>query len=50
MIEVFGEDINATRFGKRVSELYVDPFSAVIIRDAIRRKPSTPHRFQLAST
>lgn len=40
MIEVFGEDINATRFGKRVSELYVDPFSAVIIRDALRRKPA----------
>jgi helicase len=39
MIEVFGEDINATRFGKRVSELYVDPFSAVIVRDALRREP-----------
>jgi len=39
MIEVFGEDINATKFGKRVSELYIDPFSAVIMRDALRRKP-----------
>lgn len=39
MIEVFGEDINATKFGKRVSELYIDPFSAVIVRDALRRKP-----------
>lgn len=38
MIEVFGEDINATKFGNRVSELYIDPFSAVIIRDALRRE------------
>ncbi|HVO85924.1 MAG TPA: helicase-related protein, partial [Candidatus Eisenbacteria bacterium] len=36
MIEVFGEDINATKFGKRVSELYIDPVSAVIIRDGLR--------------
>jgi len=40
MIEVFGEEINATRFGKRVSDLYIDPVSAVIIRDALRRKPA----------
>jgi helicase len=39
MIEVKGEDINATKFGKRVSELYIDPVSAVIIRDALKRKP-----------
>jgi len=38
MIEVFGENINATKFGKRVSELYIDPVSAVIIRDALNRK------------
>ncbi len=36
MIEVFGENINATKFGKRVSELYIDPVSAVIIRDGMR--------------
>jgi helicase len=47
MIEVFGEDINATRFGKRVSELYVDPFSAVIIRDALRREPALLTDFSL---
>jgi helicase len=41
MIEVFGENINATRFGKRVSELYIDPASAVIIRDALNRKPAS---------
>jgi helicase len=40
MIEVIGDSINATRFGKRVSELYIDPVSAVIIRDALRRKPA----------
>jgi helicase len=40
MIEVFGDDVNATRFGKRVSELYIDPVSAVIIRDSLKREPA----------
>jgi len=40
MIEVYGEDINATRFGKRVSDLYIDPASAVIVRDALKAKPT----------
>jgi helicase len=40
MIEVYGEDINATRFGKRVSDLYIDPASAVIVRDALKPKPT----------
>jgi len=40
MVDVAGENIFATKFGKRVSELYVDPVSAVIIRDALRRKPA----------
>jgi helicase len=39
MIDVAAENIYATKFGKRVSELYIDPVSAVIIRDALRRKP-----------
>jgi helicase len=39
MVDVSGENIFATKFGKRVSELYIDPVSAVIIRDALRRKP-----------
>lgn len=39
MIDVSGENIYATRFGKRVSELYIDPVSAVVIRDALRQKP-----------
>ena len=38
MIEVDGENINATRFGKRVSDLYIDPVSAVIMRDALAQK------------
>lgn len=38
MIEVSGENIYATRFGKRVSELYIDPVSGVILRNALRRK------------
>jgi len=40
MIDVSGENINATRFGKRVSELYIDPVSGVLIRNALRRKPT----------
>lgn len=41
MIDVRGENICATHFGKRVSELYIDPVSAVIIRNAIRQRPET---------
>jgi helicase len=40
MINVTGENIFATKFGKRVSELYIDPVSAVIIRDALRTTPT----------
>ena len=40
MINWNGEHVEATRFGKRVSELYIDPLSAVVIRDAIRNLPS----------
>jgi helicase len=40
MIDLSGEDIFATKFGKRVSELYIDPLSAVVIRDALRNKPA----------
>ncbi len=35
MIEVAGKDVFATKFGRRVSELYIDPVSAVFIRDAL---------------
>ncbi len=40
MINVAGDDILATEFGKRVSELYIDPVSAVIIRNALRSEPA----------
>ena len=39
MIEVPSDEINATKLGKRVSELYIDPASAVIIRESLERKP-----------
>ncbi len=38
MIYVVGDNILATNFGKRVSELYIDPLSGVIIRDALQMK------------
>lgn len=34
------QNVAATAFGKRVSELYIDPVSAVEIRDALADKPS----------
>ena len=39
MVDIRGNDIFATKFGKRVSELYIDPLSGVVIRDALRRRP-----------
>ncbi len=36
MIDVDGKNVLATKFGRRVSELYIDPVSAVYIRDALR--------------
>jgi helicase len=36
-VEVEGEKLLATPFGKRVSELYIDPLSAVTLRRAIER-------------
>ncbi|MGQ9551294.1 MAG: DEAD/DEAH box helicase [Candidatus Bathycorpusculaceae bacterium] len=39
MVDISGEKTYATKFGKRVSELYIDPVSAVIIRDALNRVP-----------
>jgi helicase len=35
MIEVAGDKIYATKFGRRVSELYIDPLTGVILRDAL---------------
>lgn len=38
MIDVDRNDIFATKFGRRISELYIDPISAVLIRDALRTR------------
>ena len=35
MVEFKGEELSATKFGRRVSELYIDPVSAVILRDGL---------------
>jgi helicase len=37
MIRYEGDYVHATDFGRRVSELYIDPLSAVIIRDGLRK-------------
>ncbi|HEX9261578.1 MAG TPA: DEAD/DEAH box helicase, partial [Candidatus Bathyarchaeia archaeon] len=39
MLGVDGQNLFATKFGKRVSELYIDPASAAVIRDALQNKP-----------
>jgi helicase len=39
MLIVEGQNIFATKFGKRVSELYIDPASAVVIRNAFHNQP-----------
>jgi helicase len=36
MIDYTRDKLEATEFGKRVSELYIDPVSAVIIRDGLK--------------
>lgn len=47
MIEVEGRSVLATDFGRRVSELYLDPVSAVMIREALfnRAAELTPLSF-----
>jgi helicase len=35
MVLMEGKDLSASKFGKRVSELYIDPMSAVILRDGL---------------
>jgi helicase len=41
-----GEELRATSFGKRVSDLYIDPKSAVVLRDALK-KYKDGHEFGL---
>jgi len=47
MISVDRRDIYATKLGKRVSELYIDPLSAVIMREALTKKPGYLTDFSL---
>jgi len=42
MVDVKGRAVLPTEFGRRVSELYLDPESAVIIRDGLQRPESKP--------
>jgi len=47
MIYVAGDGIVATKLGKRISELYIDPLSGIIIRDALQSKPALLTEFSL---
>ncbi len=47
MICVVGNGILATKFGKRISELYIDPLSGVIIRDSLQTNPPLLTEFSL---
>ena len=47
MILALGDHILATKYGKRISELYIDPLSGVIIRDALQNKPPILSEFSL---
>jgi helicase len=47
MIGVNGDEIYATMFGKRVSELYIDPVSGVVIHEALKSKPMKATDFSL---
>jgi len=47
MVVMEGRDLEASRFGKRVSELYIDPMSAVIIRDGLYNRAKKMTDFSL---
>ncbi len=47
MIVAAGERLLPTRYGRRISELYIDPLSGVIIRDALQAKPPLLTEFSL---
>ena len=47
MIDVDGDEIYATKFGKRISDLYIDPVTGVVIREALKNKPKEPTDFGL---
>lgn len=47
MVSVDGKDLSPTKFGKRVSELYIDPESAVILRDGLYNRAKNLTDFSL---
>jgi len=47
MVVMEGRDLEASRFGKRVSELYIDPMSAVILRDGLYNRAKRMTDFSL---
>jgi helicase len=47
MVVMEGRDLDASRFGKRVSELYIDPMSAVILRDGLYNRAKKMTDFSL---
>jgi helicase len=47
MVEMDGRELAATKFGKRVSELYIDPMSAVILRDGLYSRAKKMTDFSL---
>jgi len=47
MVEEDGRELAATKFGKRVSELYIDPMSAVILRDGLYNRAKKMTDFSL---
>jgi helicase len=44
------DGLEATRFGSLTSELYIDPASAVILRQGVEAAPVDPHPMQLLHT
>ena len=47
LIEVRGDEVRATRLGRRVSQLYIDPLTAVILLDIYERGAKSPSAFGL---
>jgi helicase len=47
MVEYRGEGLSASKFGRRVSELYIDPVSAVVLRDGLYTRAKHVTEFSL---
>lgn len=47
MIEVFEKKIHVLPFGKRVSDLYIDPMSAVILKEALQKMTQKTEEFPI---